>query len=287
MLGCRELFSEIEQEAFRRWRIIAAVDEAGRGSLAGPVAAAAITLSHHDFLGRPLKQFCRQTKLPGIRDSKKLSPKRRGYIFDLIKDTPLFKWRAVLVDSQTIDRVNIHQATLMAWKMCLKRLSVHPDFVFIDGGTSLPGLDDAKQQPVIGGDSRLFLVSLASIIAKVTRDRFMESLDDPYYGFARHKGYGTAAHLSALGQYGPSVWHRRSFSPVFAYLPFAEKVRYIVGRIPAGQTMTYADVAVRAGHPRAYRAVGNVLRKNFDLSMPCHRVVRSDGSLGGCKRQNY
>lgn len=245
----------------------------------------------------------------GIRDSKHLSAKQREDIFEAFKNIPGIEWRVSFVQPKTIDKINIWQATLLAWRRCLKKLPLAPDFLFLDGKfdlngdccqTRLPrlpqirkansaGLAMAKkcvQLPIIKGDQKIFLVSLASIVAKVSRDRLMEKLDKKYpeYGFAFHKGYGTKLHLERLKKYGPCLIHRRSFKPVFDNLSFCDKVYYAVSRIPRGQTITYKDVAWQIGQPNAFRAVGNVLNKNFNPKIPCHRVIRSDGKIGGYNR---
>lgn len=180
---------------------VAGVDEAGRGPLAGPVVAAAVILTP-------------DRRVKKLRDSKLLSPERREELFHVITA------RAVaigvgIVDHETIDRVNILQATRLAMLEALRGLAVAPDLVITDF-VALPGLT-CPQRNLVGGDARCATVAAASIIAKVTRDRLMLEADKqfPEYGFARHKGYGTADHLAALDRHGPCPLHRRTFSGVW------------------------------------------------------------------------
>ena len=179
---------------------IAGVDEAGRGALAGPVVAAAVILPERH-------------RIPGLRDSKVLVRARRESLYQLILR------RAVAVgvgcvEVEVIDRINILQATKLAMKEAVARLSQQPDHLVIDALTlrdvSLP------QRPIINGDAICASIAAASIVAKVTRDRICAELDERYpaYGFARNKGYGTRRHLDALMVEGPCEWHRRSFAPV-------------------------------------------------------------------------
>lgn len=273
------ILSNQEKSVFKKgYQIIAGVDEVGRGSLAGPVAAAVVAL----------KRVCisrMRLKVHTLKDSKQLSAKQREEIFEMVKNEPKIGWRISFVWPRVIDRINIWQATLLAWRRCLKKLNPRPDFLFLDGQMEMPRLKIA-QQAIIKGDQKIFILSLASIIAKVSRDRLMKRLEKRYpeYGFAQHKGYGTKLHFGRLKKFGPCQIHRRSFGPVFANLPFSEKVCYIVSRIPRGQVMTYQQVAQKIGQPKAYRAVGNILNKNTDCQVPCHRVIRSNGRIGGFNR---
>lgn len=182
------------------YRIIAGIDEAGRGPLAGPVVAAAVIL-HPD---RPI---------PGVNDSKKLSERQRERLFDQITA----KAMAIGIGStppDLIDRINILQATRQAMLQAVTRLVPSPDALLIDGITPIDS--PVYQELIKQGDSRSASIAAASIIAKVTRDRLMRAYDQEYpqYGFARHKGYGSAAHLAALRQYGPCPIHRTSFGGV-------------------------------------------------------------------------
>lgn len=180
--------------------LMAGVDEAGRGPLAGPVVAAAVIL-----LPDP--------DLAGLDDSKRLTPARRDALFDRIHQQAVAVGMGVS-DSGEIDRLNILQATLKAMRDAISALSVTPDRVLIDGshrpGSGLP------EMTFVDGDARCLSIAAASVIAKVTRDRMMADYDRLYpgYGFAAHKGYGSARHLQALQLLGPCPIHRRSFAPV-------------------------------------------------------------------------
>ena len=180
---------------------VAGLDEAGRGPLAGPVVAAAVVID-------PAR------RIRGLADSKLLAPERRAELFDVIQTRALAVGVAV-VEHDTIDRVNILEATRLAMRGALTRLAVLPELVITDA-VALPGLS-CPQRNLIDGDFRCATVAAASIIAKVTRDRIMLEADAqfPQYGFARHKGYGTAEHLAALDRLGPCPIHRRTFSGVW------------------------------------------------------------------------
>ena len=176
---------------------IAGVDEAGRGPLAGPVCAAAVILPPN-------------LVIDGLDDSKKLSEARREALYDIICAEALC-YGVALVDEQTIDRVNILQATFLAMRQAVAKLNRVPALVLVDGNQD-PGLG-LPTQTVVKGDSRSANIAAASILAKVTRDRLMLELDCQYpqYGFAAHKGYGTRAHYAALDAYGPCPIHRSTF----------------------------------------------------------------------------
>ncbi|RFF27103.1 MULTISPECIES: ribonuclease HII [unclassified Wenzhouxiangella] len=179
---------------------IAGVDEAGRGPLAGPVVAAAVVLDPR----RPIT---------GLADSKQLSAARREKLADSVRQRAV-AWGLAVVEPGEIDRLNILQATLQAMREALEALALDPVLVRIDGDRSprLPW----PVQTVIGGDRLDRAISAASILAKVHRDALMLELHEqwPHYGFDRHKGYATAAHLAALEIHGPCPAHRRSFRPV-------------------------------------------------------------------------
>ncbi len=179
---------------------IAGVDEAGRGPLAGPVVAAAVILDPT----RPIA---------GLADSKKLSPLRRDKLAEQIM-TQALSIGVGLIEADEIDRINILQATLRAMALAVAALDPVPDLVRVDGNRAPP--IDRPVQTVVGGDGLDRAISAASIIAKTRRDAIMVAMDRQYpeYGFARHKGYPTAAHLAALDRYGPSPVHRLSFQPV-------------------------------------------------------------------------
>lgn len=184
--------------------LIAGVDEAGRGPLAGPVFAAAVIL---DDLS-PIK---------GLADSKKLSAIQREKLYALIKAQALCSCVAV-ASVEEIDQLNILNATMLAMQRAVQGLRLKPGKVLIDGNR-LPKLD-ILAEAIVKGDSKVASISAASILAKVERDHWCLEIDKrfPNYGFAKHKGYGTAAHLAALTEFGPTSIHRRSFAPVSAQL---------------------------------------------------------------------
>jgi len=181
-------------------QIIAGVDEAGRGPLAGEVYAAAVILPA-------------AYELPGLNDSKKLSESRREQLFELIQAQAV-SFAIVGLAASEIDRLNIFQATLLAMKKAVTGLATQPEFVYVDG-SHCPVWSYASQA-LVKGDSRLDCIAAASVLAKVARDRVMVDLDRQYpgYGFARHKGYPTKAHMAALEKLGPCPQHRRSYAPV-------------------------------------------------------------------------
>ncbi len=174
------------------------VDEAGRGPLAGPVYAAAVILSP-------------EQPIPGINDSKKLSEKRREQLFDVICERAL-AYSIAYATVEEIEQLNILQATLLAMRRAVEGLSVTPQLAAIDGNKVPPGLQ-MQAISVVKGDALSASIGAASVLAKVSRDRVMREMDALYpgYGFAVHKGYGTAAHIAALREYGPSSIHRPSF----------------------------------------------------------------------------
>ena len=184
--------------------LIAGVDEAGRGPLAGPVFAAAVML---DDLS-PVR---------GLADSKTLSPAKREKLYDQIRANALC-FCVAQASVEEIDQHNILQATMLAMQRAVKGLRLKPRKVLVDGNR-LPVLD-MLAEAIVKGDSKVAAISAASILAKVERDRWCCTIDAdfPAYGFARHKGYGTAEHLKALKTLGPTIWHRRSFAPVAAML---------------------------------------------------------------------
>ncbi len=191
-----------EQVAFD-WEmpaLVAGVDEAGRGPLAGPVVAAAVILDD-----------CQP--IAGLADSKKLSAARREALYDEIRAKALCCCIAQ-ASVEEIDRLNILQATLLAMQRAVAGLRLKPGLVLVDGNR-LPLLE-MRAEAIVKGDAKVAAISAASILAKVTRDRGLEQLDrlHPQYGFIRHKGYGTPEHLQALRVHGPCPEHRRSFAPV-------------------------------------------------------------------------
>ncbi|MEH6416005.1 ribonuclease HII [Pseudomonas sp. CGJS7] len=182
-------------------RLIAGVDEAGRGPLAGPVSVAAVILNP-------------RRRIDGLDDSKKLTEARREALYPLIVERAL-AWRIEFVEVEEIDRLNIFQATMLGMRRAVQALTPQAEFVRVDGNHLPKGLPCAGEA-LIGGDASEPAIMAASILAKVARDRMMRDLHDrfPHYGFDQHKGYSTPVHLAALKQHGPCPQHRRSFAPV-------------------------------------------------------------------------
>ena len=189
------------ENALRRMGFVyvAGVDEVGRGCLAGPVVAGAVILNPERYI-------------PRICDSKTVTALERERLYTTITRKAV-AWSVISVEPDEIDRINIHQASLRAMQRAVLSLAPLPDMVLVDA-FRIPDIPMA-QRPVIHGDSRCTAIAAASIVAKVTRDRLMQTLHDrdPRYGFDRHKGYATRDHLDAVSRYGYSDVHRRSFRP--------------------------------------------------------------------------
>lgn len=182
---------------------ICGVDEAGRGPLAGPVVVAACILP--PFL-----------RIEGINDSKQLSAKKRSELFKIIIKNAI-DYKIVFISEKDVDELNIYQATKKGMLEAIHGLSIQPDYVLID---AMPLSElQIPHDSIIHGDARCASVAAASILAKVTRDEYMEKMDIKYpnYGFKKHKGYGTKAHMEALEKYGPCEIHRKTFAPVSKY----------------------------------------------------------------------
>lgn len=183
-----------------RHQLIAGVDEAGRGALAGPIVAAAVILDP-------------RSPVEGIRDSKTVSPsKREELLFRIVENC--LGWSVGIASNEEVDRLNVLRTTLLAMKRAIERLSPVPNLILIDG-TSVPQVK-IRAEAVIDGDSRFPPISAASIVAKVIRDWIMESLGEFYapYGFRNNKGYPTQKHKDELNRWGPSVVHRMTYAPV-------------------------------------------------------------------------
>ncbi len=194
-------------------RLVAGMDEVGRGAWAGPVVAAAVIL--------PLDRPRLRAALAGVTDSKQLTPRQRERLFDTIQAVAL----AIGVGgagAAEVDRDGLTAATHAAMQRAVAMLAPAPDALLIDA-VDLSALVPLPQTALIFGDARSLSIAAASIIAKVSRDRWMAGLDERYpgYGFARHKGYGTAAHSAALAQLGVCDMHRRSYAPIQMFLPAA------------------------------------------------------------------
>lgn len=191
-----ELMKEFDRE-YKIYGTICGIDEAGRGPLCGPVVAAAVILPD-------------EYNILYINDSKKLSETKREEVYKEI-DKYAVAYGVGIVSPERIDEINILQATYEAMRTAIHKLSVTPDILLNDAVT-IP-MVDIKQVPIIKGDAKSQSIAAASIVAKVTRDHLMEEYDKlyPKYGFAKHKGYGTAAHIKAIKEYGPCPIHRRTF----------------------------------------------------------------------------
>ncbi|MFA5754040.1 MAG: ribonuclease HII [Patescibacteria group bacterium] len=188
------------------YRLIGGVDEAGRGPLAGPVVAACVVIGP-DFKIEP-------GDLELVADSKKLTAKRREKLFKVIKEKALAVEIGV-VSPQTIDKINILQASFLAMRRAIRGVKVNPEYILLDGAFKIPKMDK-PQTAIIKGDGTVFCIAAASIIAKVSRDYLMAELDKKYpeYEFARHKGYGTKLHIEKITAHGPCPIHRFSFAPI-------------------------------------------------------------------------
>jgi ribonuclease HII len=187
---------------------IAGIDEAGRGPLAGPVVAAAVAFDRGPLENGGVDFFS------GLTDSKALSEKRRKIFFEQLQGCGFARIGCAVVGPEIIDEINILQATWKAMAEAVAQISPAPDLALVDG-RPVRGLC-CKSQSIVKGDAQSLSIAAASIIAKVTRDHLMTELDAafPEYGFARHKGYGTADHLAAIRRHGPCPHHRKTFRPV-------------------------------------------------------------------------
>lgn len=189
---------EYEQNAeLKGYKSICGVDEAGRGPLAGPVCAAAVILPS-------------DTIIDGVNDSKKLSEKKREVLFDVIKETAV-SYCIAYASVEEIESINILNATMLAMKRAVEGLDVKADYAMIDGN-KMPQLD-IDGETIVKGDAKSMSIACASILAKVSRDRLLYEYakEYPQYKFDKHKGYGTAAHIEAILEYGPCPYHRMSF----------------------------------------------------------------------------
>ncbi|MDF1611139.1 MAG: ribonuclease HII [Stygiobacter sp.] len=181
----------------KKIKLIAGVDEAGRGPLAGPVVAAAVIFNNKSFH-------------PEITDSKKLSEQKRNYLYKWIIENSL-SYSVCVIDNFIIDEINILQASLKAMKIAVENLSIAPDLILIDGNKTFQ--HSTKLFPIVKGDSKSFSIAAASIIAKVTRDKIMNELsnDFPNYDWAKNKGYATKKHREAIIKFGETIYHRKTF----------------------------------------------------------------------------
>jgi len=201
-------FKEENKLYKRKLYIVVGIDEAGRGPLAGPVVAASSIIKTKNILYKK-----------NIRDSKKLTSKKRLEMYNLLIKDPEIEWGVGIVSEKIIDKINILEATKLAMKKSVLNLEkkIQPkkiNFLLLDGNFKIN--TDLKQKSIIRGDDKVFSIAVASIIAKVTRDKIMEKYHKryPLYGFNRHKGYGTKLHFKTLKKYGPCKIHRKTFKPV-------------------------------------------------------------------------
>ena len=194
-----ENLKQIEENIYKTGvKSICGIDEAGRGPLAGPVVVAAVIMP-------------KDSMSEGVNDSKKVSEKRREILYEKITEEAI-AWGVGIIDQKEIDEINILQATKKGLTMAIKELKVKPERIIVDALTGIDTLG-VPYTSIIKGDAKCYSIAAASIIAKVTRDRIMRQWDEiyPQYGFEKHKGYGTAAHIAAIKEYGICPLHRLSF----------------------------------------------------------------------------
>ena len=197
--------THFEEEAAKRGhRLIAGVDEVGRGPLAGPVVAGCCHIPPHLFI-------------EGVNDSKKLSEKKREELFEILTNHPDIVYGIGIVDAQLIDQINILQAAIKAMELAYYEMRLKPDYLLVDG---IQLKVDIPSKKIIKGDATSHLIAAGSILAKVTRDRMMRENHRkwPEYDFESHKGYGTAKHRKALLEHGPCEIHRKTFEPIRSML---------------------------------------------------------------------
>lgn len=227
-------FNEEKKLWKRGYKVVVGLDEAGRGPLAGPVVAAAVALnpniqtprSNQITKSTPKKVFKVSQKwdfigywalglgISEVKDSKKMMARQREEVYKVLIKHPQVTWGVGIVSEKIIDKINILEATKLAMKKAVKNLDA--DFLLIDGNFRLNV--DLPQKSIIKGDQKVFSISAASIIAKVTRDRIMEKYHKKYpqYGFDKHKGYGTKAHFASIEKFGPCKIHRKTFWPIWS-----------------------------------------------------------------------
>ena len=195
LINLKQMEKELYQKGFQR---IAGIDEAGRGPLAGPVVVAGVIMP-------------KDSMIEGVNDSKKVSEKKREKLYDEIINNAI-SWSVSIIGWHDIDELNILNATKKGVTECINNLETKPELILVD---ALKGIDTCNIPYVsmVKGDAKCYSISAASILAKVTRDRIMREWDEvyPQYGFAKHKGYGTKAHIEALKEYGPCPIHRKTF----------------------------------------------------------------------------
>ena len=194
----KELKKDEEKLHSNGVKLIAGIDEAGRGPLAGPVVVGIAIMPENSMI-------------EGVNDSKKVSEKKREKLYDLITQEAI-AWNVGIADQNEIDEINILNATKLALTRAIDGLKIKPDLILVDALTNINTLG-IPYKSIIKGDAKEYSIAAASILAKVTRDRMMREYDETYpqYGFSGHKGYGTAKHIAAIKEYGPCILHRKSF----------------------------------------------------------------------------
>ncbi len=199
LINLKQMEKELYQKGFQT---IAGIDEAGRGPLAGPVVVAGVIMP-------------KDSMIEGVNDSKKVSEKKREKLYDLILEEAI-SYSVAVIGQDCIDDINILNATKQGVSTVVEELDVKPDLILVDALTHI-NTKGIPYDSIIKGDAKCYCIAAASILAKVTRDRIMRQWDEiyPQYGFAKHKGYGTAAHIAAIKEYGLCSIHRRSFTKNF------------------------------------------------------------------------
>ena len=194
----KELKKDEEKLHSNGVKLIAGIDEAGRGPLAGPVVVGIAIMPENSMI-------------EGVNDSKKVSEKKREKLYDLITQEAI-AWNVGIADQNEIDEINILNATKLALTRAIDGLKIKPDLILVDALTNINTLG-IPYKSIIKGDAKEYSIAAASILAKVTRDRMMREYEEiyPQYGFSGHKGYGTAKHIAAIKEYGPCILHRKSF----------------------------------------------------------------------------
>ena len=194
----KELKKDEEKLHSNGVKLIAGIDEAGRGPLAGPVVVGIAIMPENSMI-------------EGVNDSKKVSEKKREKLYDLITQEAI-AWNVGIADQNEIDEINILNATKLALTRAIDGLKIKPDLILVDALTNINTLG-IPYKSIIKGDAKEYSIAAASILAKVTRDRMMREYDEiyPQYGFSGHKGYGTAKHIAAIKEYGPCILHRKTF----------------------------------------------------------------------------
>ena len=199
LTNLKQIENDLYEKGFKK---ICGIDEAGRGPLAGPVVVASVIMP-------------KDSMIEGVNDSKKVSEKKREKLYDLIIDEAI-SYSVAIIDQNTIDEINILNATKQGVTKCVEDLKEKPDLILVDALTGI-NTKGIPYDAIIKGDAKCYSIAAASIIAKVTRDRIMREWDEiyPQYGFINHKGYGTAKHIEAIKKYGLTPIHRRSFTKNF------------------------------------------------------------------------